>query len=141
MKKSLFAIFCALCLLLGACASHTTQRGVELASQGKTSLEFSGFDSDAKELHSCLLAALQERRWAVLDSGNPVKAEIHNADQHASVSIKVEDDKLVFDTKGSFLDVKGPYVPLRYIDYLMQSVRRNLHERHKVKVPAPAKAS
>ena len=126
MKKIIVPIFIAAGFILAACNSHTTDRGMTLAQSGQTKLEYAGFNSDTKTLHASVVQSLHERRWTVKDSGNPIKAEIKKGGQHAIVAITVFDDKLSVETKGSRIENDGPYVPLRYIDYLVASTRKNL---------------
>jgi hypothetical protein len=126
MKKIIAPIFLATGLILAACNSHTTERGMTLAQNGQTKLEYTGFNSNTKILHASVIQSLNERRWTVSDSGNPIKAEIKHGGQHAIVAITVFDDKISIDTKGSYIETDGHYVPLRYIDYLVASTRKNL---------------
>ena len=72
------------------------------------------------------MLALAERGWIVTDTKDPIKARLSELRQEARISIKVKGDTLVVDTKGSLVDGNKAYVPLRYLNYLMSSVRKNV---------------
>ena len=62
----------------------------------------------------------------VTDTNNPIKARLSELRQEARISIQVKSGVLVVDTKGSLVDGNKAYVPLRYLNYLMASVRKNV---------------
>ena len=103
MKKTL-CIFAAVAALAVAafqtgCSTTTTRNSHAMAAQGNTKLTYDGFASNKTALKSAVVLALQQRKWTVVSAGDPVVAEINHG---------------------------NPYVPIRYVDMLMKTVRRNL---------------
>lgn len=96
-----------------------------MAAQGNTKLSYDGFMSDKATLKSAVVRSLQLRKWTVVSAGDPVVAEINHGGQNAKLSVDISDGKIVFETKGSNIDGK-PYVPIRYVDMLMKTVRNNI---------------
>ena len=74
----------------------------------------------------CLLSKSAAGGWVVTDTNNPIKARLSELRQEARISIQVKSGVLVVDTKGSLVDGNKAYVPLRYLNYLMASVRKNV---------------
>ena len=98
-----------------------------MASQGETVMEYGGFGTDKNMLRNATLLALQQRGWTVTDTNNPIQARIDEIRQHPRLSIDVQSgDKIVIDTKGSLVDGDKAYVPMRYLGYLMESIRKNV---------------
>ena len=61
----------------------------------------------------------------MLSDGDPIVAQISHGGQLAKISAAVSDGGIVFETKGSNIN-GSPYVPIRYVDMLMKTVRKNL---------------
>ena len=97
-----------------------------MATRGETVQSYSGFGCSESALRNATLLALAERGWIVTDTKDPIKARLSELRQEARISIKVKGDTLVVDTKGSLVDGNKAYVPLRYLNYLMSSVRKNV---------------
>ncbi len=129
MKKTLCIFAATAALVLAAfqtgCSTTTTRNSHAMAAQGNTKLTYDGFASNKTALKSAVVLALQQRKWTVVSAGDPVVAEINHGGQNAKVSVETSDGKIVFETKGSNID-GNPYVPIRYVDMLMKTVRRNL---------------
>ncbi len=130
MKKYLIIALAASVLgMVSGCAVYVPNEDYTMAATGNTTLKFSGFDSSKDDLQKAMLLALQQRGWALESDGNPIKAKFLGTRQTAKVSITVEKGSISIDTKGSMVDGNKPYVPSRYIDYLMSSVRKNLADQ------------
>lgn len=113
-----------LLIALPACNTSTTDQSYEMAERGHTRLEYSGFFIPDAKLRECVLAALAERHWIVSEASGTIKARIERGEQMAVAAIDVKDGVVSIETKGS--KISGtPYVPMRYIDFLMKSVRKN----------------
>lgn len=112
--------------LLGACSTYINGESYALATQGHTQMEYSGFGCDQNTLRNATLLALSQRGWTTTDTNNPIQARISGMRQDARLSIDVQNDKLVIDTKGSLVDGNKAYVPMRYLNYLIMSVRENV---------------
>lgn len=116
------ALFCAC-----GCSTYVSSESYAMASQGETVMEYGGFGTDKNMLRNATLLALQQRGWTVTDTNNPIQARIDEIRQHPRLSIDVQSgDKIVIDTKGSLVDGDKAYVPVRYLGYLMESIRKNV---------------
>ncbi len=121
--KNIFSIFCLslLCIVCSSCIT-TTMNSIERGKSGDTKIVYDNLGMNAATLHSRLLNAFNVRKWTITDSGNPVKANIQTKGQNAKAVVTVSDNKLEFETAGSTAFDK-PYVPIRYVDFIMKSVR------------------
>lgn len=125
MKKLLPKILLAAAALATAsCAVVISDESYAMASRGETVQTYKGFNSSKEALHSATLMALQERGWTIVDSGNPIKARLKKLRQEANVSIEVKANELVVDTKGSLVDGSKAYVPVRYLNNLVLTIRK-----------------
>ena len=111
-------------ILLAAAAVVISDESYAMASRGETVQTYKGFNSSKEALHSATLMALQERGWTIIDSGNPIKARLKKLRQEANVSIEVKANELVVDTKGSLVDGSKAYVPVRYLNNLILTIRK-----------------
>ena len=83
-----------------------------------------GFALEKEMLHKVALRSLGIKGWSIDSSGNPIKAHYDKGYQHAVVSISISDYKIIIDTTGSTANGK-PYIPERYLKYLLQTMRKN----------------
>lgn len=120
------AAFAALCAF-GAlsCSTTTTDTGYYMANKGQTQLRYSAEGKDAYAVRNAVVNALRARKWNVAAENFPIEASIVNRGQHAKVSITFENGNIVVETRGSTID-DTPYVPIRYVDFLMKTVNKNL---------------
>lgn len=114
----------AAALATASCAVVISDESYAMASRGETVQTYKGFNSSKEALHSATLMALQERGWTIIDSGNPIKARLKKLRQEANVSIEVKANELVVDTKGSLVDGSKAYVPVRYLNNLILTIRK-----------------
>ena len=125
--RKIYAILIASAALLAAsCSTIISDESYAMATRGETVQTYSGFGCSEAVLRNATLLALQERGWVVTDTNNPIKARLSELRQEARISIQVKSGVLVVDTKGSLVDGNKAYVPLRYLNYLMASVRKNV---------------
>lgn len=120
------AAIAALCAF-GAlsCTTTTTDTGYYMANKGQTQLRYSANGKNAEAVRGAVLSALRARKWNVATENFPIEASIVNCGQHAKVSITFESGNIVIETRGSTID-DTPYVPIRYVDFLMKTVDKYL---------------
>lgn len=124
MKNKLsFILFAIASLMLSACAFYIDQDSYEMAAQGKHTLTYSFAGADKALLQKATVMALQDRGWIVESDANPVKAKLDKGRHNAVASFAISDNSIVVDTSGSMVDGNKPYVPKRYVDFVMKSVR------------------
>ena len=124
MKSKISIILLVLTsLVLSACAFYVDEDSYAMAAQGQTSLTYSFAGADKALLQKAVVMALQERGWIVESNANPVKAKLDKGRHNAVASFAVSDNSIVVDTKGSMVDGNKPYVPKRYVDFVLKSVR------------------
>lgn len=126
MRKIYAILIASAALLAASCSTIISDESYAMATRGETVQTFSGFGCSEAVLRNATLLALQERGWVVTDTNNPIKARLSKLRQEARISIQVKSGVLVVDTKGSLVDGNKAYVPLRYLEYLMASVRKNV---------------
>lgn len=128
MKKNIsLAMIAALALLFSSgCALVIDEDNYAMAARGDYTLKYTGFDASKDSLHAKTIMALQDRGWTIESSGNPIKAKIEKLRQKAVASFTVEKNAITVDTKGSMVDGNKAYVPKRYVDNVMASVRKYL---------------
>lgn len=126
MKKLSAILIAAFALFAAACSTIISDESYAMATRGETVQTYSGFGCSESALRNATLLALAERGWIVTDSKDPIKARLSELRQEARISIKVKGDTLSVDTKGSLVDGNKAYVPLRYLNYLIASVRKNV---------------
>ncbi len=133
MKKIITLVsFSLFALLFSACSTIISDESYAKATRGETVLEYGGFSCSKEALKNAVMLSLQERGWTIVDSNNPIKAQlVEFPRQNAKISIDVQKGKLVIDTKGSLVDGNKAYVPLRYLDYLLVSVRKHVMQASK----------
>lgn len=117
-------LLAAAALATASCAVVISDESYAMASRGETVQTYKGFNSSKEALHSATLMALQERGWTIIDSGNPIKARLKKLRQEANVSIEVKANELIVDTKGSLVDGSKAYVPVRYLNNLILTIRK-----------------
>ena len=116
MKNYLsIALLSCLFVLASGCALYVSEDSYAMAGRN----EYVPKDS----LHSKVLQALQRRGWYIESDGNPIKAKLTEIRQTAIASFNVSDNRVEVDTKGSMVDGNKPYVPKRYVDNVMATVR------------------
>lgn len=127
MKKVRFAIFAAAAAIAGltACTTTTTRTGYDMAQNGQTQLTYPTTSSDAAAVKAAMVSALRARGWNVTSTEYPITASISNRGQNAKVSITHENNAVKIETKGSTIG-DTPYVPLRYVDFLVKTFNKTL---------------
>ncbi len=120
-------IFCLISLVSG-CALYVSEESYAMAGRNEYVLKYPGLEASKDSLHSKTLQALQSRGWYIENSGNPIKAKLTEVRQTAIASFSVSDNMVEVDTKGSMVDGNKPYVPKRYVDNVMASVRKLLSQ-------------
>lgn len=116
---------CAMVSLSG-CALYVSGDSYAMAARNEYTLKYSGLDATKEKLHSKVLQALQDRGWTIESDGYPVKAKLVQIRQSAVASFSFADNVITVDTKGSMVDGNKPYVPRRYVDNVLASVRKYL---------------
>ena len=116
------AVFGAMC---AGCTTNTTDSSVMLGAEGESRVVIGDLQASKADIRSVLFKILRERRWTVLDEGNPIVAERLSGKQHAKVSIYVNSGSIVADCAGSTRGGEA-YVPLSFLEYLRQSLVRDL---------------
>ncbi len=124
-------IYCILlssmCFLLCNCFLIRSYTGESRAKKGDTINIYSGFSANTDDLKKALIVSLRERSWNITyNQGNTVIANKNYKNQNAKINCTIYDSKLVIDTKGSTVFGR-PYIPERYLNFLMKSVRKNLN--------------
>ena len=99
-------LLAAAALATASCAVVISDESYAMASRGETVQTYKGFNSSKEALHSATLMALQERGWTIIDSGNPIKARLKKLRQ------------------GSLVDGSKAYVPVRYLNNLILTIRK-----------------
>lgn len=129
MKKLVYISMAALALagvvFTSGCSTTTRRNSEQMAQSGQTQLTFQNLGATKASVRDALLTSLSLRKWNILSDGDPIVAQISRGGQLAKISATVADGKIVFETKGSNID-GSPYVPIRYVDMLMKTVRTNL---------------
>ena len=125
--KMVVAIFVSIATLLvcSSCTTTTTDNSIEMARLGNTKMSYSALNKDAETVRVAVVSALQARKWKVISSDYPITASIKKGGQYAKVSITFQNGNIVIDSEGSMMN-ETPYVPIRYIDFLMKTVNKNL---------------
>ena len=123
-KTALIVIISILMSLVG-CTTNTTDNSMMFGEQGNPTMVIGDLQASKADIHSVLMKILRERRWNVLDDGNPIVVEQLNGMLHPKLQIHVYSGKIVVDSKGSFRDGQ-PYVPLSYMSYIRKSLVRDL---------------
>lgn len=118
-------LFCLFALTSG-CALYVSEESYAMAGRNEYVLKYPGLDASKDSLHSKVLQALQERGWYIESDGTPIKAKLTEMRQTAIASFTVSDNRVEVDTKGSVVDGNKPYVPKRYVDNVMATVRNLL---------------
>ena len=129
MKKLLYTAAAALMLaslfVQAGCSTTTRENSEAMAQKGQTTLAYQGIPGDKNDIKKAVLLSLGRRNWNIVSDGDPIVAQISNRGQNAKLSIEISDGKIVFETKGSNIGGQ-PYVPIRYVDMLMKTVRAEL---------------
>lgn len=123
-KTALIVIISILMLLVG-CTTNTTDNSMMFGEQGNPTMVIGDLQASKADIHSVLMKILRERRWNVLDDGNPIVVEQLSGMQHPKLQIYVYSGKIVVDSKDSLRDGQ-PYVPLSYMSYIRKSLVRDL---------------
>lgn len=129
MKKAIYIAMATLALagvvFTSGCSTTTRRTGEQMAQAGQTQLAFKNLGASKASVRDSLLTSLSLRKWNILSDGDPIVAQISHGGQLAKISATVSDGSIVFETKGSNIG-GSPYVPIRYVDMLMKTVRTNL---------------
>lgn len=123
-KTALIVIISILMSLVG-CTTNTTDNSMMFGKQGNPTMVIGDLQASKADIHSVLMKILRERRWNVLDDGNPIVVEQLRGMQHPKLQIYVYSGKIVIDSKDSLRDGQ-PYVPLSYMSYIRKSLVRDL---------------
>lgn len=110
---------------LCACTTNTTENSLMLGKQGNPTIVVGDLQASKADIYSVLMKVLRERRWNILDDGNPIIVEQLNGSEHAKLKIHVYSGKIVVDSRGSTRDGHA-YVPLSYMEYIRKSLVRDL---------------
>ncbi len=105
--------------------TNTTDNSLMFGAQGNPAMVIGDLQASKADIHSVLMKILRERRWNILSDENPIVAEQLNGMQHAKLKIEVKSGKIIIDSKGSTRNGE-PYVPLSYMEYIRQSLVRDL---------------
>ena len=124
-NKIVQVVFLYLMLLMCGCTTNTTDNSLMFGENGSPKIGIGDIQASKADIHSVLMKVLRERRWNVLDDGNPIVVEQLNGMQHPKLQIHVYSGKIVVDSKGSLRDGQ-PYVPLSYMSYIRKSLVRGL---------------
>ncbi len=124
MKNYLsIALLSCLFVLASGCALYVSEDSYAMAGRNEYVLKYPGLEASKDSLHSKVLQALQRRGWYIESDGNPIKAKLTEIRQTAIASFNISDNRVEVDTKGSMVDGNKPYVPKRYVDNVMATVR------------------
>ena len=115
----------SLLFLSGCMTTNTTDNSLMFGEQGNPAMVIGDLQASKADIHSVLMKILRERRWNILSDENPIVAEQLNGMQHAKLKIEVKSGKIIIDSKGSTRNGE-PYVPLSYMEYIRQSLVRDL---------------
>lgn len=124
-NKIVQVVFLYLMLLMCGCTTNTTDNSLMFGENGSPKIVIGDFQASKADIHSVLMKVLRERRWNVLDDGNPIVVEQLNGSQHAKLKIYIYSGKVVVDSIGS-TRAGQPYVPLSYMEYIRKSLVRDL---------------
>lgn len=125
MKKIFPIIAGALSLVfISACTTPTT-KGYELAKENKYDASYVYLGVKDPDLVKATDAALRKCGWNYSNEGNTFKAEYLKDGLKARLNIKVENNKVYMNSKGSTLDFQ-PIVPVLYMEMLKDSIRRSI---------------
>ena len=124
-RLSILTAFLSLIVLSG-CAFYVSEDSYARAARNEYVMKFSAFDASKSILRSKVLRALEDRGWIVESDGDPIKAKLYEIRQTAVASFSVSDNSISVDTKGSMVDGNKPYVPVRYVNNVIASVRKYL---------------
>lgn len=125
ISKSIYAALLITMVLLFGCTTNTTDNSLMFGEQGSPSIVIGDLQASKADIHSVLMKILRQRRWNVLDDGNPIVVEQLNGMQHAKLKIHVYSGKVVIDSKGSTRGGEA-YVPLSFMEYIRKSLVRDL---------------
>lgn len=127
VMKKIIALFTAVAAMFVAvsCTTTNTDRSYDMAKKGQTVLSYHVGNPNAETVRTAVLKSLQQRKWTVASTSFPIAAKIENRGQLAVVSITYADGMLKFDTKGSKIG-DNAYVPIRYVDFLMKTINKNI---------------
>lgn len=125
MNKLYILISLISLVFLSACTTTTTDNSLMFAEEGESQMCVTDLRASKADIHSVLMKILHERKWRILKSGNPIVVEQLNGMQHPRLTIYVKSGEILIDSMGSVRD-GVPYVPLRYMDYIRESVIRDL---------------
>ncbi len=129
MKKKISTLLAVCALMLSSgCALYVSENSYAMAARGEYVLRYPGLNASKDTLHADVLKALQDRGWCIESTGNPIKANLIDMRQSAVGSFTVENNSITVDTKGSMVDGNKPYVPKRYVDNVLASVRKYLNQ-------------
>ncbi len=127
MKKVLSYVLLVLsALTFSACATIISDESYKLAATGQTMVKYENFECSKETLRRATVFALQDRGWSITDNGNPIKARLNKLRQDARLSIDVKEGALWIETKGSLVDGSKAYVPVRYLNNLLVTIRKNV---------------
>ena len=115
----------SLLFLSGCMTTNTTDNSLMFGEQGNPAMVIGDLQASKADIHSVLMKILRERRWNILSDENPIVAEQLNGMQQAKLKIEVKSGKIIIDSKGSTRNGE-PYVPLSYMEYIRQSLVRDL---------------
>ncbi len=125
MKNKIITIFVTIAIALTAgCSLYVSEDSYARAARGDFTLSYAGFEASKDSLHQKTLRALQDRGWTIESDGLPIKAKLHQLRQSACASFEISNNTISVNTKGSLVDNETPYVPKRYVDNVMASVRK-----------------
>lgn len=124
-NKIVQVVFLYLMLLMCGCTTNTTDNSLMFGENGSPKIVIGDIQASKADIHSVLMKVLRERRWNVLDDGNPIVVEQLNGSQHAKLKIYIYSRKVVVDSIGS-TRAGQPYVPLSYMEYIRKSLVRDL---------------
>ncbi len=124
--KKLAAVFALGMLFVSGCALHVTEESYARAGRGEYVLKYPGFNASKEAMRNNIILALQSRGWVIESKDLPIKARLKKIRQEAVASFDVSGDEIVVDTKGSVVDGSRPYVPNRYVENVIVSVRKFL---------------
>ena len=82
-NKIVQVVFLYLMLLMCGCTTNTTDNSLMFGENGSPKIVIGDFQASKADIHSVLMKVLRERRWNVLDDGNPIVVEQLNGSQHA----------------------------------------------------------
>lgn len=129
MLNKISAVLLAGTFLLSGCALYVSEDSYAMAARNEYTLKYFGLEASKETLRNKTFQALQDRGWIVESDGNPIKAKLIEMRQTAVASFNISDNSIYVDTKGSMVDGNKPYVPKRYVDNVIASVRSLLKDK------------